>query len=289
MARGVVTRSVLVMGALAAWAQVRTEPYAQILVNQTVLRKPDISMLTISTRNPTTGEQLVIASNNPTLIGRTSNNDREVLARGQPVTTLDIASDQCQTLVPLRDVSGNNIGALKTDFRSGTSKSSLNCLRQAEQLRDELGDVIPSAKALFDPFMVSSSPQDVLAQRLTIETLAKYPDVLVLAFHVTAPGENINRVVGINEPKFVGRPSDEVDQEVATTGKTIVQVIPSTHRMETHMPLRAADGSRVGTLVTVYLWQSESETPGLIGRSMEIRDELGKRIPSLGALVAGAP
>ena len=146
--------------------------------------------------------------------------------------------------------------------------------------------MIPSSDRLFDPFIVACSSSDVLAQRLTIETLAKHRDVLVLAFHVTAPGDTVNRVVGINQPKFLGRPSDDVDHEVARTGKTIVQVIPSTHRMETHMPMRAADGYVVGTLVTVYLWQNETETPELMSRSMKIRDELQPRIPSLAALVS---
>ena len=279
--------ALLLLGALAGWGQASTIPYAQILTNQLTLRNPNISMLSIAIRNPTTGEDTVIASNISTMVGsRAGEEDLQVLAGGQPMTALDVAKHRCQALVPLRDVLRATIGTVRIAFASGNSSVSSDCLQEAEKLRDELGQVIPSLQALSDPFTVTSSANDTLAQRLTMETLARYPDVLVLAFHATAPGESVNRVVGINVPKFLGRPSDEVDQEVARTGKTIVQVIPSTHRMETHMPLRAADGSLVGALVTVYVWREEAETPGMISRSMGIRDELQARIPSLAALLS---
>jgi len=118
--------------------------------------------------------------------------------------------------------------------------------------------VIPSREVLLDPFIVSSSAGDSLAQKLTIDTLGKYPDLLILAMHVTAPGDTVNRVVAINQPKFLGRASDEVDHDVSKSGKMVVQMIPKTHRMEVHMPLRARDGSLVGCVVTVYLWKNET-------------------------------
>lgn len=275
------------MEVLAAWSQASTRPYAQMLVNETILRNPNVSMLSIAVRNPTNGENTVLASNHARAIdSKAGNDDLQVIASGQPMTTLDAANHRCQALVPLHDVSNTVIGTLRTEFISEGSAGDPECLRQAGDLRDELSQVIPSAQTLFDPFIVATSPNDVLAQRLTIETLANHPDVLVLAFHVTAPGESVNKVVGINQPKFLGRASDEVDHEVAKTGKTIVQVIPATHRMETHMPLRAADGSLVGTVVTVYLWRKEAEAAELMSRSMKIRDELQPRIPSLAALVS---
>jgi hypothetical protein len=275
------------MEVLAAWSQASTRPYAQMLVNETVLRNPNISMLSIAVRNPTNGENRIIASNRARAIDSQAGNDAlQVFVSGRPMTTLDAANHRCQALVPLHDVSETVIGTLSAEFISEGTADDPECLHQAGELRDELSQVIPSVQTLFDPFIVSTSPNDVLAQRLTIETLAKYPDVLVLALHVTAPGESVNKVVGINQPKFLGRASDEVDHEVSKTGKTIVQVIPATHRMETHMPLRAADGSLVGTVVTVYLWRKEAEAPELMSRSMRIRDELQPRIPSLAALVS---
>jgi hypothetical protein len=278
--------SMVLMSALEVWGQAPTKPYAQMLIDETVLRNPELSMLSITVRNPETAENTVIASKDPAIVGsKAGGDDVRVFASGQSETTLDIANHRCRALVPLHDASGATIGTLKTAFAAGGGTSEPECRYRAEALRDSLGQVVPSLDRLFDPFIVAISSTDILAQKLTIETLAKHQDVLVIAFHVTAPGDTVNRVVGINQPKFLGRPSDDVDHEVAKTGKTIVQVIPSTHRMETHMPLRAADGSLVGTLVTVYLWRNESETPELMSRSMKIRDELRPRIPTLAALV----
>jgi hypothetical protein len=285
--RCLLTVSTVFTGALAVCGQAPTKPYAQILIDETVLRNPELSLLSIAVPSPDSAENTVIASNDATTIGRkASDDDVRVFASKKPETTLDISYHRCRALVPAHDATGTTIGTLRAAFAVSSRATEPDCRRRAETLRDRLGQVIPSSARLFDPFIVASSSTDILAQKLTIETLAKHQDLLVLAFHITPPGDTVNRVVGINQPKFLGRPSDDVDHEVATTGKTIVQVIPSTHRMETHMPMRAADGSLVGTLVTVYLWQNETETPELMSRSMRIRDELQLRIPSLAALVS---
>lgn len=278
--------SLVLAGVLTCMGQTATQPYAQILVNETMLRNAEVSSLSMVVPDPATRETKVLASNVADAIGREpGSQEQKILAGDQPVTTLDVENHRCQAIVPLRSVSGQAIGVLHATFKSETSTRD-DCRRRAEELRDELAKVIPSAQVLFDPFIVASSSTDMLAQRLTIETLTRHPDVLVLAFHVTAPGETTNRVVGINVPKLLGRASDDVDHDVSKTGKTIVQVIPSTHRMEVHMPLRAVDGSLVGTLVTVYLWRQEAEAPGLISQSMKIRDELQPRIPNLSALLS---
>ena len=274
----------MVVASLPCGGQATTKPYAQMLVNETMLHNSEVSALSMLVPAPSTRNYSVVASSNAHTIGSNADrNDLDVLAASRPVTTPDIANHRCQAIVPLHDVAGATIGILRVTLKADTAADQ--CLQGADTLRDELARVIPSAPVLFDPFIVASSPGDSLAQRLTIETLAKYPDVLVLAFHVTAPGDDTNRVVGINQSKFLGRPSDDVDQDISQTGKTIIQVIPSTHRMEIHMPLRSVNGSLVGTLVTVYLWRVETEAPEMISRSMKIRDELQPRIPSLAALL----
>ncbi len=126
------------------------------------------------------------------------------------------------------------------------------------------------------------------AQKLTEQELAAHPDVLVVAFHATVPGESINRVVAINRAqwsKFQWRPSDDIDTDTVTSQKTIVQVIPKTHRMEVHMPLRIRDGSTIATLVCVWSFKDEEEAPELMRKSQRIRDEVGPQITSLAQLL----
>jgi len=126
------------------------------------------------------------------------------------------------------------------------------------------------------------------AQKLTDRELSAHPDVLVVAFHATVPGEAINRVVAINKVqwnKFQWRPSDDIDTDTVTSQKTIVQVIPKTHRMEVHMPLRIQDGSSIATLVCVWSFKDEEEAPELMKKSQAIRDEVASQVTSLAQLL----
>jgi hypothetical protein len=126
------------------------------------------------------------------------------------------------------------------------------------------------------------------AQALTVQELKRHPDVLVIAFHAQIPGEPINRVVAINQAqwgKFQWRPSDDIDTDTAKTQKTIVQVIPATHRMEVHMPLHTKTGETIATFVCVWNFKDEEEAPELMRKSQAIRDEIAPQISSMSQLL----
>jgi hypothetical protein len=127
------------------------------------------------------------------------------------------------------------------------------------------------------------------AQALTEESLKRHPDVLVVAFHAQVPGEQINRVVAINQAqwgKFLWRPSDDIDTDTAKTQRTVVQVIPATHRMEVHMPLHTRTGDTIATLVCVWNFKDEEEAPVLMRKSQQIRDEIAPSVTSMAQLLA---
>lgn len=129
------------------------------------------------------------------------------------------------------------------------------------------------------------------AQRLTDELLKRHPDVLVIAFHAQIPGEQINRVIAINQTqwgKFQWRPSDEIDTDTAKTQKTVAQVIPATHRMEVHMPLHTNIGETIATFVCVWNFKDEEEAPELMRKSQMMRDEIAPQITSIAQLL-GTP
>jgi hypothetical protein len=122
------------------------------------------------------------------------------------------------------------------------------------------------------------------AQALVDRELQRHPDVLVLAFHAQIPGEPINRVIAINRAqwdKFQWRPSDDIDTDTARSQKTIVQVIPATHRMEVHMPFRAKTGETIATFVCVWSFKDEEQAPDLMRKSQLIRDEITPQTASL--------
>ncbi len=126
------------------------------------------------------------------------------------------------------------------------------------------------------------------AQALTDQELKRHPDVLVIAFHAQIPGEGINRVIAINQAqwgKFQWRPSDEIDTDTAKTQRTVVQVIPATHRMEVHMPLHTKTGETIATVVCVWTFKDEEEAPDLMRKSQAIRDEIAPQITSVSQLL----
>jgi hypothetical protein len=126
------------------------------------------------------------------------------------------------------------------------------------------------------------------AQMLTDQELKRHPDVLVVAFHAQIPGEAINRVVAINQAqwgKFQWRPSDDIDTDTARTQKTIVQVIPATHRMEVHMPLHTRTGDTIATFVCVWTFKDEEEAPEMMRKSQAIRNEIAPQISSMSQLL----
>jgi hypothetical protein len=126
------------------------------------------------------------------------------------------------------------------------------------------------------------------AQRLTEQELMLHPDVLVVALHAQVPGEAINRVVAINEAqwgKFMWRPSDDIDTDTAKTQRTVVQVIPATHRMEVHMPLHTKTGETIATLVCVWTFKDEEEAPELMRKSQAIRDEIAPKVGNIAQLL----
>jgi hypothetical protein len=126
------------------------------------------------------------------------------------------------------------------------------------------------------------------AQTLTEQELKRHPEVLVIAFHAQIPGETVNRVVAINQAqwgKFQWRLSDDIDTDTAKTQRTVVQVIPATHRMEVHMPLHTKTGETIATFVCVWSFKDEEDAPELMRKSQAIRDEIAPQISSIQQLL----
>src|SRR5690242_9636522 len=124
--------SLVLMGTLPCTGQATTKPYAQMLVNETLLRNANISTLSMAVPNPTTKENRVVASSNAAAIGNEADKyDLDVLAGNRPVTTPDIANHRCQALVPLHDASGATIGVLRASFNSHKGAPN-ECEHEAE-------------------------------------------------------------------------------------------------------------------------------------------------------------
>ena len=286
-AKGILLILMLGMSADAIDAQAPTKSYAQKLVDMTVAAHPDLLVLAMHVTAPGSSNNAIIATNIPRLLGKKSDDDDiQVATTNVPLAVPASVKGRFEVLVPLRDVAGKTIGALGMVFDSSKGEDKSKFLETGTRLRNQLQNVIPTIDTLFEPFIVAASPNDNLALHLTAKALARHPDLWVLAFHVTPPGDTVNRLIAINVPKLLGAPSEPVEEELSKNGNTLLEAIAKTHRMETHVPLRAADGSLIGTLATVYLWQDEEkDITDMLARTIAVRDEVQKEIPSLAALV----
>jgi len=289
---------------MPVWAQAPTKTYAQRLVELTAASHPELEVLAMHVTAPGSADNTIIASNVPRILGHKSDEDDiRVMNTNVPLAAPAKKKTLYEVLVPLHDVSGKTIGTLGMVFRSKYSDRGNNFtgspyrntllgagqgnefLQIGTQLRDQLQNVIPSIDTLFERFTTAASPSDTLAMRLVMEALNRHPDLWVLAFHVKPPSEKVNRIIAINVPKLLDAASEEVEEELSENGNTLLEAFPKTHRVETHVPLRAADGSLIGSLATVYLWQKETDTADMLARTIDLRDELQEKIPSVAALM----
>lgn len=258
--------------------------YAQRLVDLAALHHPELESVVLYAARPDQDRPEALARH-PASAAPAPAGDVLAAMRGPAsVAATRVLPGRVRVLLPLLDAANRVAGALELGFRSDPARPAWKCDELAASIRNALAQVIPDAPTLSEPFLTGASPGDILAQKLTLQALARHPDILVVAMHITPPGQSVNRVVAINEPDFLGRASDAVDTDTEKTGKIVMQVIPKSHRLEVHMPLLAADGARVGTVCTVYLWDDERQAPDFLSRSLAVRDELRPLIPSYAAL-----
>lgn len=254
--------------------------YAQRLVDHAIFLNSALIAAGIYTEKPGTGGTVLVAAASSDDTQRTFDPAAPTIDGDHP-PVMPMKNARCfRVLVSLEDMSTANIGVLALDFRPIEGQAEQKYRESALEIRNQLLEIIPRQSVLFDPYTKGSDETDTLAQRINNTLAGRHPDVNVVAIHLTAPGEKLNRVWGINRPDFLGRPSDEIDTDTEQTGRIVMQVIRATHRLEVHMPMLDGQGRLVGTLCTVYFWHDEREAGDLYARSLGIRDEARLLMPA---------
>jgi hypothetical protein len=85
------------------------------------------------------------------------------------------------------------------------------------------------------------APEPIYAQRLVNGIVQKYPDLLVVAMHVTPPNESENVLIASNIGR-TGKRADVEDLRVIRTGEMIAKVNKNGDRFEVELVL--LDASR---------------------------------------------
>ncbi len=128
--------------------------------------------------------------------------------------------------------------------------------------------------------MSQSPAKKIYAQKLVDETVAKHPELLVIAMHVTPPNTSDNVIIASNIGR-IGKKGDEDDLRVIRTGKPNLEVNKNGDRFEVELVLQNQSGKTIGALGTVFAYKAGTDKIGLQARAEKIRDELRRQILSL--------
>jgi len=128
------------------------------------------------------------------------------------------------------------------------------------------------------------TPRKIYGQMLVNQIIKDYPDLLVVAMHVTPPNESENVVIASNVGR-IGKRADAEDLRVIRTGETLAKVNKNGDRFEVELALHDASGAQIGALAIVFPYKAGDSAEQFKDRANRIRDELAGRIPQLAKLM----
>jgi len=125
------------------------------------------------------------------------------------------------------------------------------------------------------------------AQELVDRMVEKYPDVLVMAMHVTPPKHTENVIIASNIGR-IGKAADADDLKVIRTGTPNLAVNKSGDRFEAELVMHDANARSIGALGIVFAYKAGDDKIALQKRAEAIRDDLAKRISHVANLLEPA-
>jgi len=264
-----------------------TNTYAQHLVDETLARHPEVIILAMHVTPPKSPDNVIIASNIGRIGKKGDEDDLGVIKTGEPRLEVNSTGERFEVELPLQDVSGDTIGALGVVFPYKAGDNQAEFKKRAEQIRDELHRRVTFVANLMDPYPYSSTSTNTYAQKLVDETLAKHPELQILALHVTPPNSTDNVILASSIGR-IGKKADEDDMRVIKTGEPLLEVHVSGKRFEVELQLHDRAGKTIGAVSTVFPYQPGDDKAQFKQKAEAIRAELEKKIPSVAKLVEPA-
>jgi len=124
-----------------------------------------------------------------------------------------------------------------------------------------------------------SSLSGIYAQRLLDETLARHKDVVIMAMHVTPPGESVNVIIASNIGR-IGKKADEDDTRVIETGKANLERNKKGDHFEVELPLEDKAKKTIGAVGIVFMYKPNNEK-AFQKEAEQIWDEMAARTPTI--------
>jgi hypothetical protein len=266
-------------------AQIPLKIYAQELVDQTVAKNPDLLVVVMHVTPPKSADNVIIASN----IGRIGKlgdeDDMRVINTGKPNLEVAHGGDRFEVELALRDVLGETIGALGLvwPYKAGQDKAAFE--KKAEKIRDALARRVLNTANLMDPFPFETlATTKTRAQKIVEQTVAKHPDLTVLALRAS-PGAGKEMVVLGSTFGRHGKKADAGDLKVLNTGEVDAGLHSGGKRFGATLPLRDAAGKAIGVVTVGYPFKKGDDEKALLARAGALRDALQRQIPSAEKLV----
>jgi hypothetical protein len=123
----------------------------------------------------------------------------------------------------------------------------------------------------------------IYAQALVDHALAKHPEIVVMAMHVTPPNKTDNIIIASNIGR-IGKLGDEDDMRVIKTGKTNLEVSPKGDHFEVELVLQDKPGKTIGALGIVFNYKPGDDKAAFDKKAQQIRAEIREQIPNLATL-----
>jgi len=264
--------------------------YGQQLVDETLVKNPDILVMAMHAKPPQSVHAMIIASNIGRYGKKADADDMRVIDTGRPNLELGHGDTRFEVEAALKDVSGDTIGAVGIVFPYHAGVDRVALQTRAEAIRDALSRRITNAGNLLEPYPYDpAATTKTHAQKLVDATMAKHPDLLIMALHVQPPDQPANIILASSIGR-IGKRADADDLKVVHTGKPLLEVNAATHRrFEVEIPLEDAAGARIGALSTVFAYRAGDDQAAFLKRAEAIRDELRPQIPSLASLIVLDP
>jgi hypothetical protein len=122
----------------------------------------------------------------------------------------------------------------------------------------------------------------IYAQKLVDDTLAKHKDVVIMAMHVTPPGQSDNVIIASNIGR-IGKKADDDDKRVIETGKANLERNEKGDHFEVELALQDSAKKTIGAVGIVFMYKPDNEK-AFQKKAEEIRDEMATKTPTIDKL-----
>jgi hypothetical protein len=127
-----------------------TKTHAQKLVDQMLLKHPEVIVLAVHATPPKGKSNIIVASNFGRIGKKADDEDLKVISSGQPIAAVAAQGRRYSVELTLHDSEKKTIGALSVGLRYQNGADQKALLSKAEQVRDELQALVPSIETLFE-------------------------------------------------------------------------------------------------------------------------------------------